>query len=169
MDNEPLFTETQKFKQWWLWLILIAVNCVCIVSLAVQLADDEPSDESAGTIALSILTAIALLFTILFAKSRLETLIRNDGIYVRFYPFHLKYKHYSWNSITKSYVREYAPLLEYGGWGLRFGISSKGTAYNVSGNKGLQLEFQNRKKLLIGTIKPDELAETLQRIGQLKS
>ena len=70
--------------------------------------------------------------------------------------------------LTKSFVRQYSPLTEYGGWGLRLGLFGKGTAYNVSGNKGLQLEFTDKKKLLIGTNKPDELSETLNKIGQLK-
>ena len=26
MDKEVLFTERQRFKQWWLWLILLGVN-----------------------------------------------------------------------------------------------------------------------------------------------
>jgi hypothetical protein len=70
--------------------------------------------------------------------------------------------------LTKIYVRQYAALTEYGGWGLRFGLWGKGTAYNVSGNKGLQLEFHTNKKLLIGTKKPDELTEALNKMGQLK-
>ncbi|MBX2959059.1 MAG: hypothetical protein KF732_03800 [Flavobacteriales bacterium] len=65
------------------------------------------------------------------------------------------------------YVRQYSPLTEYGGWGIRLGLFGKGTAYNVSGNKGLQLEFTNNKKLLIGTNKPNELTETLTKIGKL--
>jgi hypothetical protein len=41
-------------------------------------------------------------------------------------------------------------------------------AYNISGDKGLQLEFTDNKKLLIGTNKPEELNEVLSKIGQLK-
>jgi hypothetical protein len=59
-------------------------------------------------------------------------------------------------------------LTEYGGWGLRLGLFGKGTAFNVSGDIGLQLEFTDDRKLLIGTNKPDELIETLNKIGQLK-
>jgi hypothetical protein len=65
----------------------------------------------------------------------------------------------------KCYVRKYKPLAEFGGWGLRFGVSGK--AYNISGNKGLQLELTNNKKLLIGTQKPEELSEALNKIGKL--
>ncbi len=99
---------------------------------------------------------------------RLDTRIKKDGIYVRFFPFHFKYKHYSWDGLTKSFVRQYSPITEFGGWGLRLGLFGKGTAFNVSGDKGLQLEFTNNNKLLIGTNKPEELSEALNKIGKLK-
>ena len=70
--------------------------------------------------------------------------------------------------IATSYVRQYSPLLEYGGWGMRIGLFGKGKAWNISGDKGLQLEFTNQKKLLIGTNQPEELAATLEKIGQLR-
>lgn len=99
---------------------------------------------------------------------RLETIIKKNRIFVRFFPFHIKFKYYAWDTLTKSYVREYSALIEYGGWGLRYGIFGNGTAFNISGNKGLQLEFLNNKKLLIGINKPEELTSVLTKIEQLK-
>ena len=69
--------------------------------------------------------------------------------------------------IATYYVRQYSPLLEYGGWGMRFGIFGKGNAWNISGDKGLQLVFTNQKKLLIGTNQPEKLAAILEKIGHL--
>ena len=37
-----------------------------------------------------------------------------------------------------------------------------GKAYNVSGNRGLQLELSSGKKILIGSQRADELARILQ-------
>jgi hypothetical protein len=36
----------------------------------------------------------------------------------------------------------------------------------VSGNNGLQIEFNNKRKLLIGTNKPEELEAALKTICQ---
>lgn len=169
MDNEILFTERQKFKQWWLWLILLGINGLFVFAVFKQIIGGQPlGDNPIGNTGLLIATVITISLTLLFVNFRLETTIKKDGIYVRFFPFHLKYKHYSWENLTKSYVRQYSPLSEYGGWGLRSGLAGKGTAYNVSGDKGLQLEFLNNNRLLIGTNKPDELTETLNKIGQIK-
>jgi len=169
MNNEILFTEKQRFNQWWIWLILLGINGFFIFGIFRQIIGGQPfGDKPMSDIGLIVGTALSILFTILFLNFRLDTLIKRDGIYVRFFPFHLTFKHYAWESLTKSFIREYSPISEYGGWGLRLGLFGKGTAFNVSGDKGLQLEFTNKKKLLIGTNKPDELTETLNKIGQLK-
>lgn len=169
MNNEILYTERQKFKQWWLWLILLGVNGLFLFGVFKQVIYGEQfGNKPMSNTGLLIATCVTILLTILFVNFRLDTTIKEDGIYVRFFPFHLKFKHYTWDTLTKSFVREYSPLTEYGGWGMRLGVFGKGGAYNISGNKGLQLEFANKKKLLIGTNKPNELTETLKKIGQLK-
>ena len=169
MENDILFSETQKFKQWWIWLILLGINGQSFYAIYIQVIKEQPyGNNPMSDMGLFISAGLMLLLTVLFFTFRLETKIENDGIYVKFFPFHLSYKHYGWNKISKSYVRKYNPILEYGGWGFRLGIFGKGRAFNVSGNQGLQLEFNDRKKLLIGTNKPVELTETLIKIGHLK-
>lgn len=97
-----------------------------------------------------------------------ETHIGVEGIQLRFFPFHLKFKKISWDEISQCYVREYSPIGEFGGWGLRFGFFGQGNAWNVAGNRGLQIEFKNGKKLLIGTQKPDLMVEALDKIKNKK-
>lgn len=169
MGKEILFTERQRFTQWWLWLILLGVNALFMFGVFIQVTGGKQfGDKPMTNTGLLIATLLTFAFTLIFINFRLETIIKKDGIYVRFFPLHLKFKHYTWESITKSYVRQYLPLREFGGWGLKHGLGAKGTAFNISGNKGLQLEFTDKKKLLIGTNKPDELTATLNKIGQLK-
>ncbi len=170
MNGENLFTEKQKFTQWWIWIVLLGMNALFLFGIYKQFIlkqtfGKNPMSNNELLIATGLCIAIALFFLSL----KLETIIKKDGIYVRFFPFHLKFKYYSWDSLTKSYLRQYSPLIEYGGWGMRLGLFGKGKAYNVSGNRGLQLEFTNQKKLLIGTNKPEEISAALLSIGQLKS
>jgi len=169
MDNEILFSERQRFKQWWLWLILLGINGLFLFGVFKQVINGQQlGDKPMSNTGLLIAASLTIIISIIFINFRLETIVKKDGIYVRFFPFHLKFKYYSWNNLTKSYVRQYSPVKEYGGWGLRLGLFGKGIAYNVSGDKGLQLEFKDNQKLLIGTNKSDELSETLNKIGQLK-
>jgi hypothetical protein len=169
MSNEILFSESQKFKKWWLLFMLLGLNGLFIFGVFKQVIGGEQfGDKPMSNVGLLIATGLTLMVTLLFLNFRLDTMIKNDGIYVRFFPFHLTFKHYNWDSLTKSFFRQYSPISEYGGWGWRLGLFGKGTAFNVSGNKGLQLEFNNHKKLLIGTNRPEELIETLSKIDQIK-
>ena len=168
-DAEILFAESQRFKQWWVWLMLLGFNSLFLFGVYKQvLGGHQFGDKPMSNEGLLFATVFNILLTISFYLFRLKTQIKTDGIYVRFFPFHLSFKHFSWENISKSFVRQYNPLGEYGGWGLRFGLFGKGKAYNVSGDQGLQLVFSDNKKLLIGTQKPEELEETLNEIGQLK-
>ncbi len=97
---------------------------------------------------------------------RLDTEIREDGIYYQLFPFHFKMRKIAFDDIEKVYVRKYNPLMEYGGWGIRLGLFGKGWAINISGNKGIQIEFKNKKKrkFLLGTQKPEEVEAVLNKL-----
>ncbi|MCZ2223975.1 MAG: hypothetical protein LC122_10125 [Chitinophagales bacterium] len=169
MSNEILFKEIQKFRQWWLWIIILIVDGIFLLGFFIQvILGKQFGDKPMTNQGLIIAVGLLLLINIIFANVNLETFIKNDGIYFRFFPFHLKFKHYAWNELSKIYIRQYEPLKEYGGWGIRFSLSGKGKAFNVYGNIGLQLEFNNKKKVLIGTNKPNELTKALEKLNQLK-
>jgi len=169
MNDNILFTERQRFKQWWLWLILLGINVLFLLGTYKQVIEGQQfGDKPMSNEGLIFTTILTMLFTVLFASSKLVTQVKNDGVYVRFFPFQISFKYYPWDMISKSFVRKYRPLSEYGGWGLRFGFFGKGVAYNISGDMGLQLEFVDQKKLLIGTKKPEELTAVLSKIGQIR-
>lgn len=169
MNNQVLFAESQKFKQWWIWLIILSINLFCFFGVYKQIIEGQPfGNKPMSDTGLVITLIITLLITFLLINTHLDTFIKEDGIYVRFFPFHIKFKHYTWDSITKCYIRPCSALREYGGWGLRIGLFGKGKAYNVSGNKGLQLVFSDHRKLLIGTNKAEQLSETLNKTGRIK-
>jgi uncharacterized membrane protein YobD (UPF0266 family) len=170
MEKGILFSEKQRFSQWWLWLILGAVNIALLSGMVQQLVLNKPFGKKPMNDSALLTTEILLfLITLLFLSFRLETQIRQDGVYVRFFPFHRKYKQYPWDRIRRAFVRRYKPVREYGGWGLRTGIfGNRGRALNMSGNMGLQLEFDNKRMLLIGTRKPEEIEKVLREMGKLK-
>lgn len=160
MNDKILFSETQRFKQWWIWLILLGINGLILFGVYKQLITGEKfGNKPMSDTGLILTLCLTLAFLILFFSFNLKTIVKEDGIYVRFFPFHLKYRHFKWDSISKCYVRDYKPIAEYGGWGLR-GFGSN-RALNVSGKIGLQLEFSNGNKLLIGTSKGHELKKVL--------
>lgn len=71
---------------------------------------------------LGLLLVFMFLINLLLYNFKLETVITEDGIYVKLFPIHFKFRFIDWNIINKSYTRKYKPLLEFGGWGLRYGF-----------------------------------------------
>lgn len=168
MEDDVLFSETQRFKQWWLWALLIGLNGIQIFGLVKQIIFKQPfGDHPIDDAGLIVISGLLLLLTYFFYSLRLDTRIKNDGIYFRFYPFHSSYRYQSFDALKKCYIRKYSPILEYGGWGLRFG-SMRERAFNVSGNMGLQLQLHDNKKILIGTKRPEEITSVLKEIGEWK-
>lgn len=165
IKQEILFTESQRFKQWWLWLLILGLDCTFLFMLYQQMVMKvQIGNHPASNTVMLASAGLVLLLTLLFANTKLITRIEKDGIYVKFYPFHRKYKYYRWEKIVNSYIRTYSPLSEYGGWGIRYSMGGKGMAYNVSGNQGLQLELEDGKKVLIGTANPTELEAVLNKV-----
>jgi hypothetical protein len=158
MQSTILFSEKQRFSQWWVWLLLILLNGWFLFAIYDQLFGPHPVNDAW----LLLTGAVFILLTLLFAVMRLETEIRTDGIYVRFFPFHLRFRHYAPRELENYYMRTYSSLVEYGGWGMRVSLSGAGKLYNVSGKEGLQLVFPNGKRLLIGTQQPEALSAALK-------
>lgn len=165
MPSEIRFTETQKFDQWWLRLLLLFVNAFIAYGTYKQVVLGVPfGDQPTSNSLLLCIFFILVLFTGVLLFTRLETLIREDGVYVRFYPFQRQFKSYKWNQIARYAVVVYKPIRDYGGWGLR--ISGSGTAITTAGDEGLQLEFHNGKHLLIGTRNPAGMKAALNEISR---
>ena len=144
------YYESQKFNKWWMRLIFIVP-----VGFTLYGMFNDKINQPIGwqmIIAPIIIAAVGTLF--FFAN--LETRIDETGITIRFFPFQRVYYFVRWDEIENCEIRKYSPLMEYGGWGLRYSFTN-GKAYNVAGNKGMQLTLKNGEKFLIGTQKTKEL------------
>jgi hypothetical protein len=94
--------------------------------------------------------------------TRLVTQVNAHGLFIRFIPFHFWTKEIDLKDVKHIEAKQYRPILEYGGWGIRMGWKKK--AYNVYGNKGVELLLKNDKKLLIGSQRAEELAKAIKSI-----
>jgi len=170
-EKDLIFREVQTFSSTFRFL-LVVLMAVSFAIFAIALWETITNPKTTNTLAptlLSILAmAIPIAFTILFFILKLETEVRSDGLYVRFYPMHIRFRKFTGENLAEFYTRTYKPIREYGGWGIRCSFTGKGKAYNVSGNKGVQLVLTNGKKLLIGSQKPDELASAIDKMMKQK-
>ena len=62
------------------------------------------------------------------------------------------------DDIARIYTRKYDPMEEFGGWGVKWGMSGgrNNMCYTTRGDMGIQIELKDGRKILIGTQKPQE-------------
>jgi hypothetical protein len=158
------FEEQQRFRQPWLWLILVVSAAPVILIFGFGLYQqlvlgkpfgDRPASD-ASLIFAFLVTIVVLAGTLaLMAYARLEVRVDDEAVHIRFRPFHLRGRRIALGEIAEAKARTYRPLAEYGGWGIRYGFS--GMAYNVSGDEGVQLSLKNGKRILLGSQRSREL------------
>jgi len=155
------YREVQRFRQFWLWLLIAGIFGVTVWGFVQQILLGRPFGQNPApdTVMMIIALVFGVAFPVLFYVANLTTEVRNDGLFYRFFPFHLGFRRISPESLVGYEVRTYKPIRDYGGWGIRYGRGSK--AYNVSGNRGVMLVLSDGQRLLIGSQKPDDLANAI--------
>lgn len=171
--EQILFREDQRFRQPWLWAVLVATvapgplvfgyGVVRQVIGGHQWGSKPMSDVALSTAAgLTTLFAVGLLA--FFWTARLITIVKRDGLFIRFKPIHFSLERIDLSTVESVEAVAYKPLSQFGGWGIRYGIRSK--AYNMSGNKGVRLSMGGGRSLLIGSQRPDELAAAIRQVWE---
>lgn len=148
------FKEIQKMPVWISWTSLF----VPFLSLFIVW---KSHGLDFSTMFIGILFAISVSW--LLSMVRLETIITDGFIAYRLYPLQIHFREIRKSEVVEAYIRKYKPIVEYGGWGLRFGRS--GRAVNLRGNWGVQLVFKSGRKLLIGTGQVDLMQRALIGAG----
>jgi hypothetical protein len=149
VSGAVLFRETQRFlrNRW-----------AVIGALAAVVGGCAPLAAMGATPAAFLGIAVGLGVAALLVFGALHTEVRPDGLYVRFVPFTRQHR-FDWSEIVSAEARRYRPILEYGGWGIRW--SGKGKAYNVHGDRGVQLVLADGRRLLIGSQEAEALARAI--------
>jgi hypothetical protein len=162
-SKEVLFREVQRFRQLWIWIFVFFLMGLSWYSFIQQIVLKIPfgTRPSPDLVVIGIWILFGLIFPVLAFKTGMITEVRGDGIYIRYIPFHRKFRTMPFDAIQTYEARTYRPLKEYGGWGIRFGVGGK--AYNVSGNRGVRLALISGRKILLGSQKPEELVLAIER------
>jgi len=160
-----VFKETQKFDQWFMKAIYFGMIAMLLFFIYTFYDSDSVVNKTDpdAIIAQIMVYTTSIAAIILFRSLGLRTEIDEIGIHYRFIPFHNSKRTIRWSEMEKCYVRTYRPIREYGGWGIKASLGKGGTAYNVKGNKGIQINLNTGKKLLIGTQKESEAQQVIDR------
>ncbi|MDH7592948.1 MAG: DUF6141 family protein [Methanomicrobiales archaeon] len=161
-DEDIRFSEEQRFRQFWILIILSFIAAIAWYAFIQQILMGEPFGDHPVTdiVVLIVLAIFGMLIPLLFLLLRLEIQVTRNSLRFRMYPFHLTWRIFPFGSIADVEAVRYRPLLDYGGWGIRIG--RKGWAYNVSGDEGVQITLKSGRSFLLGSGRAEELAGVLQ-------
>jgi len=163
-EKDVIFREVQRFSLW-LRLFFVASMLFGVVIMVYGKATSGSLTEALSIVVTGGLALLLLALAAFFFLIKLEVEVRTDGLHFRFFPLQVRYKKLTADELLECYVRQYRPILEYGGWGIRCGFRG-GRAYNVSGDRGVQLLLSDDRELLIGSQKSEELAEAISSVMQ---
>lgn len=159
----PLFREAQRFRQWFFWIPIAVVTGVVWWQFVEQIVLGHPQGTNPipNWLASILLIVFGLGFPAFAAIVRLVTEVRPGVLSVRLVPF--RTKRYPVQELSSATAREYSPMREFGGWGMRVG--REGRAFNAYGNTGVQLVLTDGSRILIGTQRAEELVAALRLAG----
>ena len=149
------FKEEQKMGQKWIWLILgfLGIGAWYLFIKQIILKEPVGTNPAPDIVVWMVFIIFGIIFPVSFYSMKLIVEVRENDVYIRFFPFYKKF--ILIENIKNYYVHTFKPIREYGGWGVRWS-PTKGWAYIVSGNRGVQLELLDGSKILIGSQKPEE-------------
>ena len=93
-----------------------------------------------------------------------RTRITKDGITIRYGLAGVRIFRCRLEEISGIQVRSFAPLADFGGYGIRVGQGV--TAYYLAGRTGVQLNLVERRSVLIGSSNPERLAAVINVLSE---
>ncbi len=127
--NNVNYREVQQFRQIWIWFLIVLIAGITWYGFFQQIIFRRPfgSNPAPDLVMWIIWIVVGIGFPLLFHATRLIVEVREDGVYIRFFPLHYRFHRIPFAELKSYEVRNYSPIKEYGGWGIRYGV--KGKAY----------------------------------------
>ena len=154
------FHEVQHFNQWWVLAVVAGLAVAGWWAFIEQIVLRQPWGNRPAPDGVVVL--MWLVFGIgvpaMMRWVRLIVRVTDDALDIRYVPF--RHRVIPLSTITSAEPRTYRPMREYFGWGIRW-MPLRGWVYSVSGDQGVQLVLGRRRRLLIGSRKPFELAAAI--------
>ncbi len=163
------FKETQKFTQWWLWLIILApiiLFAIKVISTRIYVFGGYAVAETSNTNMIWIANRVTLgellpylfyLLTVLFlVLIKLKVVVTDKKIKIRHLLLFTKVIDLS--EVVKQQIITY----DFVGYGIRK-TKKYGTVYNVKGKEGVAMTLTNGEKYLIGSQKSEQFLKSLSK------
>ena len=167
------FEEEQGFRQSYLVVLLLGVMAVCTALIGVhlyyRLVLDRPFGKPMPDLALAglcLLWSVGIFVPLMVMFASLTVRVNEQRVWIQFWPL-MKARTIPLVQIAAVEARDYNPIGDYGGWGIRRSRRLNHQVYNVRGHRGVLLTLRAGPAVMIGSQRADELAAVIS--GLLKT
>lgn len=147
MESGRAWSYREGQDSWWLRLLLLGLLGWALWLLA--------RSGLAG-----LLPALPGAFFAALFWGGFRVLADRRGVHLRFGSLGIPIRNLSWQEIRAVRLREFSPLSEFGGWGLRYRPGT--TALFLRGRRGAEIVLASGRSWLIGSDHPERLCEVLE-------
>ena len=161
--EQPLYHESQSLRRWPVGLLLALPPAALIFVTCRQIVFHHPwGNPPSSNGGLLFLTILLSAVYVRLMTARLVTDLFRDALEVGLRGLWPK-RTIPLESIRSAKSIEFDPA-EAGGYGIRTG--KLGQSYTARGNRGVQIELANGRRVLIGSQNPDDLSK---KIGEVRA
>lgn len=159
-DRRVHFRERTWAPLWVFALIWGAFAAAIFSTRSAVFRAGSPGDWQFLLESTPVVAILGLVFLLLVAMNavftRLDVEVLDDRIRVAFGPVHLVRKQIHFSDIESVRGLTYRPLIEFGGWGIRWRPGR--TAWTIRGNQAVAVTLRNGKQIYVGSEHPQRLA-----------
>jgi hypothetical protein len=144
------FTDVQRAPRT-LSIVLLVSGLVSLafVGLIVFLFEiQEPATDGNPWAVLIGLAALHTALYLLFTSSRLSITVDDEGVRIRFAPFHRSGRFIPWSDVRRITLRPVNAFGEFGGWGIRWNFGRR-LGYVWNARTGMQLDLADGRSVVI--------------------
>jgi hypothetical protein len=161
--QQPIYREVQLIRHvWWIMLIVFGLAIMMWWGFVEQIIFGRPWGSNPAPDWMMWLLAIffGIGFPVFFWVLRLSIELFEDQIVISYRPMHTRVITY--DEIESITARDYKPVREYGGWGIK-GWSRAKVAYNVQGKTGVELQLHGDRMVMLGSQDAQRLAFEIEQ------
>ena len=165
MGDDRAHYREQTWAPLWVMALMWGAFLVAIIRTGSAVfragspADGQFSSEIAPVVAI-----LGLVFLLLLAVNavftRLDVEVLDDHILIAFGPVHLVRKHIHFSEIEAVRSLTYRPLIEFGGWGIKWRPGR--TAWTIRGCQAVAVTLKSGRQIYVGSEHPQRLAGAIQ-------
>jgi hypothetical protein len=152
LDRKAPFVYWEAQNPFYMNLLAVLLPLIMFISAAVTLF-------SQWWVSL-VLIVVGMPFVMFYGGMRV--VVSRDDLSVRYGIPGIRVLHLKMSDISQAEIMSFAPLKDFGGYGIRF--NGKMWAYYLRGSRGVRITAKNGEVRLIGSDHPERLLATIQAV-----